>query len=132
MSFVQVDNVRTTPRRKLTPHRRLQAWEKTGGVCVLCDRTIDGARERWIVEHIRALELGGLDDLENMGPAHEACASVKTRDDHRRAARAKRQKIQHIGADEPRRPLPFGKTSQWKRKVSGRIVPRGIRVEPGD
>jgi hypothetical protein len=59
-----------------------------------------------------------------MGPAHETCAFVKTQDDHRRAAKAKRQKIQYIGADSAKRPLPFGKRSPWKRKVSGQIVPR--------
>jgi 5-methylcytosine-specific restriction endonuclease McrA len=91
---------------------------------VLCERSIDGARERWIVEHIRALELGGADELSNMAPAHEACALAKTREDHRRAARAKRQKIRHIGADEPKRPLPFGKRSPWKRTLSGKIVLR--------
>jgi 5-methylcytosine-specific restriction endonuclease McrA len=99
-------------------------WERAAGVCVLCQRRIDGVRERWIVEHIRALELGGVDDLSNMAPAHEACALAKTRDDHRRAARAKRKKIRHIGADAPKRALPFGRRSRWKRTLSGKIVPR--------
>jgi hypothetical protein len=39
-----------------------------------------------------------------MGPAHEACARLKTRDDHRRAAQAKRLKIRHLGAERPKRP----------------------------
>jgi hypothetical protein len=91
---------------------------------VLCDSKIDGMRERWIVEHIRALEPGGADHIDNLGPAHEACALAKTRDDHRQVARAKRQKIRHLGADAPKRPLPFGKGSQWKRTLSGTIVPR--------
>lgn len=124
MPFVEREDVSTTPRRKLTPHRRLQVWERTGGRCVLCGRAIDGGRERWIAEHIRALELGGADVLENMGPAHEACALAKTQDDHRRAAKAKRQKIRHIGAEGSQRPLPFGRTSRWKRKLSGQIVRR--------
>jgi 5-methylcytosine-specific restriction protein A len=59
-------------------------------VCVLCERKIDGVRERWIVEHIRALELGGPDDLDNMGPAHEACAAIKAQDDYRCTAQATR------------------------------------------
>ena len=124
MPYVETQDVGTTARRKLTPHRRLKVWETTGGVCVLCERKIDGVRERWIAEHIRALELGGDDALSNMGPAHQACALVKTQDDHRRAAQAKRQKIHHIGADVAKRPLPFGRTSPWKRTISGRIVPR--------
>jgi 5-methylcytosine-specific restriction endonuclease McrA len=124
MPFVEVEDVGTTARRKLTPHRRLKVWEKTGGVCVLCDSKIDGVRERWIAEHIRALELGGADDIDNLGAAHEACAMEKTQEDHRRAAHAKRQKIRHIGAEAPNRPLPFGRASRWKRTLSGKIVPR--------
>ncbi len=124
MPFSEIEDVCTTARRKLTPHRRLHVWEKTGDICVLCDGKIDGVRERWIVEHIRALELGGKDDLSNMAPAHEACALAKNREDHHRAARAKRRKIRHIGADEPKRPLPFGKASRWKRALSGKIVLR--------
>ncbi len=124
MAFVEIADVNTTPRRKLTPHRRLKVWERTGGVCVVCDSRIDGVRKRWIAEHIRALELGGEDDLSNMGPAHEACAFTKTQDDHRRTAQAKRQKIRHLGAEASKRPLPFGRASPWKRTLSGRIVPR--------
>jgi 5-methylcytosine-specific restriction endonuclease McrA len=124
MPFVQITDVGTTARKKLTPHRRLTLWERAAGVCALCDQAIDGVRERWVVEHIRALELGGADELANMAPAHEACALAKTQDDHRRAARAKRQKIRHIGADASKRPLPFGKASRWKRTLSGKIVPR--------
>ena len=124
MPFVQIQDVSTTARRRLTPRRRLRVWEKTGGICVLCDCKIDGVRERWIAEHIRALELGGEDDLSNMGPAHHACALVKTQDDHRRTAQAKRQKIRHIGAEDSKRPLPFGRASPWKRTLAGRIIPR--------
>ncbi len=124
MALVEIEDVGTTTRGRLTPCRRLKVWEATGGRCVVCGRKIDGARERWIAEHIRALELGGDDDLANMGPAHQACAWSKTRDDHRRAAQAKRRKIQHLGAQASKRPLPCGKASLWKRKLTGQIVPR--------
>jgi hypothetical protein len=124
MPLIDIDDVGTTSRRKLTPHQRLRVWEKTGGVCVLCEGKIDAVRERWVVEHLRALELGGADDFVNMGPVHEACALEKTRDDHRWAARAKRQKIRHIGANTSTRPLPCGRYSPWKRTISGRIVSR--------
>jgi hypothetical protein len=91
----------------------------------LCDRKIDGVRDCWIAEHIRALELGGADHLNNMGPAYEACALVKTQDDHLRAAQAKRrQTSRHIGAQSSKQPLPCGKCSPWKRKLSGAIVSR--------
>jgi 5-methylcytosine-specific restriction endonuclease McrA len=119
-----VEDLSTTARGALSPRRRLAVWERTGGTCVVCERRIDGVREPWIAEHIRALELGGADDLDNMGPAHEACAAVKTQEDHRRAARAKRQKIRHLGAERPRRPLPCGRRSRYKKKISGEVVLR--------
>src|SRR3954470_14600072 len=82
MPFMETADVGTTRRKRLSPSRRLRVWEQTGGVCVLCDREIDGVRERWIAEHLRALELGGEDDLSNMGPAHAFCAGEKTRRDY--------------------------------------------------
>jgi hypothetical protein len=122
MAFVT--DVSTTERARMTPRRRLQVWEKTSGVCVICDRPIDGVRERWIAEHIRALEVGGADHLDNLGPAHEGCARTKTPEDHCRGARAKRQKIRHLGAYRSKRRLPCGRRSRWKRKLTGEIVPR--------
>jgi hypothetical protein len=59
-----------------------------------------------------------------MGPAHAFCAGEKTRNDHALAARAKRQKIRHIGAAISSRPLPFGRQSPLKRKLNGEIVTR--------
>ena len=82
------EDLGTTRRPSLSPRRRLAVWERTGGRCVICSRRIDGTRERWTVEHIRALGLGGADDLDNMGPAHESCGRRKTRGDHARATQA--------------------------------------------
>lgn len=132
MPYVALEDVGTTPRRSLSGYRRLQAWERTGGTCVVCGQIVDGVRERWIVEHIRALELGGADELENMGPAHEACGREKTCDDHARTARAKRQKIRHLGAAVIARPLPGSRTSALKRKINGMVVPREARACRGD
>jgi hypothetical protein len=103
---------------------RLAIWERARGICVLCERRIDGVRDRWIIEHIRALELGGQDEPDNMGPAHATCALAKTRDDHQRAAKAKRQKIRYLGVDQTKRALPCGRQSRWKKKIDGTIVPR--------
>lgn len=124
MPYVALEDVGTTRRGFLSGRRRLQAWERTGGTCVVCGQRIDGVRERWIVEHIRALELGGADSLENMGPAHEACGREKTRDDHSRAAQAKRQKLRHLGAAVTLRPLSGSRGSILKRKVDGTVVLR--------
>ena len=130
MAFHSIEDLGTTRRRKLTPQGRLQVWERTRGVCVVCGRQIDPLREGWIAEHVRPLELGGNDSLDNMGPAHMACARHKARLDHTRAAQAKRRKIRHIGAHSSRRPLPFGRNSHLQRKLTGKIVSRPLRGRP--
>lgn len=127
MPYVIPEDVGTTRRGSLSARRRLQAWERTGGTCVVCGTRIDGVRERWIVEHMRALELGGADELDNMGPAHEACARAKTREDHARTGRAKRQKALHLGAIVTLRPLPESRSSPLKRKINGQVI---LREEP--
>lgn len=117
-------DVSTTLRGRLTTRQRLQAWERTSGTCVVCGRQIDGVRERWIVEHIRALELGGADAPENLGPAHEGCGRAKTRDDHAYAAEAKRRKAHHLGFKTPRTSFPGSRSGPLKRKLDGTVVPR--------
>ncbi|MFC5552859.1 HNH endonuclease signature motif containing protein [Methylobacterium iners] len=124
MAFDLPEDVGTTRRLSLSRRRRLQAWERTGGTCVVCDRRIDGVRERWIVEHIRALELGGADEIENMGPAHELCGREKTRLDHAKAAQAKRRKMRHLGVVKSFNPLPGSRTSHFKRKLNGTVLRR--------
>ncbi|WP_342167325.1 HNH endonuclease signature motif containing protein [Methylobacterium sp. SD21] len=131
MPFVVREDVGTTRRRSLSRHGRLKAWERTGGICVICDQPIDGVREPWIVEHIRALELGGSDEIENMGPAHDACGREKTRDDHARCARAKRQKIRHLGAAVVAKPLIGSRMSGLKRKIDGTVVRRNGSLHSG-
>lgn len=103
MPFVRED-VGTTTRLRMTGTRALRAWENTKGVCVVCNRLIDGTKERWFVEHIRALELGGKDEDSNLGPAHfDTCKAVKDAADHAAAAKAKRNKRAEIGIRPPSR-----------------------------
>ena len=94
-----IEDTGTTPRRSFTPRQRLKLFEAHKGRCVICGRNID-AGDRWIVEHIRPLGLGGSNDDDNLGPVHEACAHAKTHGatgDAAQIARAKRIKMRHIG-----------------------------------
>lgn len=117
-------DIGTTQRKAMTPQRRLRVFEKHRGLCCICHLRIDGTREKWIVEHVRALELGGEDHDDNCAPAHEACGREKTRTDHAMAAHAKRVKIRHLGIAQSRSPLPHGRNSPTKRKMDGSVVPR--------
>jgi 5-methylcytosine-specific restriction protein A len=109
-------DVGSTPRKPMSPMRRLRIWEAHKGRCVLCRRKIDGVRERWIIEHVRALALGGTDTDDNCGPAHASCGRDKTKADNASWSKAKRQKAKHVGASRPKgfRKLPPGWKYSWK------------------
>lgn len=96
-------DVGTTPRKPLTPTQRLKMFEAHKGICCCCGAYIK-AGERWIDEHIIPLALGGTNDLENRAPAHEKCAALKTKDDQKQIAKAKRQKRAHLGIKNERGP----------------------------
>lgn len=112
-------DVGTTRRKAMSPTRRLRIFEQHGGVCVLCGNKIDGVREKWIVEHPRALGLGGADDdATNTGPAHETCRREKDPVDMRAIAKAKRQKIKHLGIKPKSRGFqkPEGYKYDWSTR----------------
>lgn len=111
-------DVPTTPRKPMPESRRLRIWEAHKGVCVLCGLKIDGVREKWIIEHPRALGLGGADDDSNAAPAHETCRRIKDKDDVSRIAKAKRQKAKHLGIRN-RSVMPGSRDSKWKKPFNG-------------
>ncbi|SDQ98480.1 hypothetical protein SAMN05519103_00308 [Rhizobiales bacterium GAS113] len=99
-------DVGTTPRKPLSPTKRLAIFELRGGICCVCTKPIR-AGERWIDEHVRALGLGGSNDDANRDIAHEKCAAIKTREeDMPRINKAKDQKKAALGIKAaPSRPL---------------------------
>jgi hypothetical protein len=105
----------------MNPTRRLRIWEAHKGICCLCDKKIDGVREKWTVEHLRALGLGGKDDDANCAPAHETCRRKKDKVDVSAISKAKRVKAKHIGITKPKSSLTH---SRFKRLMDGTIVDR--------
>jgi 5-methylcytosine-specific restriction endonuclease McrA len=112
------EDVGTTKRERLSPSKRLAIWEKRGGICCVCSVKIVG--KRWIVEHARALGLGGSNDNDNLFIAHVACAAIKTREeDMPRITDAKATKRSHLGIkDERRQKIPSRRRS---RPISDKI-----------
>lgn len=93
----------------MSKSRRLKIWEAHGGICCLCEAKIDGVREKWTIEHIICLALGGADDDANCAPAHEICRRLKDKGDIAAIAKAKRCKAKHLGIRKPssfKRPPP--------------------------
>lgn len=117
-----IEDMGTTVRGPLSGKRKLAIWEREGGKCMLCHvKLMTG---QFIYEHVRALELGGTDTDDNIRLTCKPCAKEKTKKDHQMTAKAKRTKQVHLGLKQSRSPLPYGKTSKWKRKLDGSVVPR--------
>jgi len=116
------EDVGTTQRRPLNTRRKLSIWEREKGLCMLCGCRLQTGH--FIYEHVRALELGGADEDDNIRLTCLPCAGNKTRDDHSRAAKAKRVKSKHLGLKKSKNPLPGSRGSKWRKKIDGSVVPR--------
>ncbi len=118
-------DVATTKRRSMNTTRRLRIFEAHAGRCCLCGLKIDGVREPWTIEHIRALGLGGADDDSNCAPAHEACRRQKDKADVAAISKAKRRKAKHLGIRAAsRHPMPGSKASGLKKRMDGTVERR--------
>lgn len=112
------DDVGTTRRARLTGNDRRVIWEREKGHCMLCAVKLQTGGF-WF-EHVRALELGGTDTVDNIRLTCRPCATEKTRQDHARAGKAKRQKQSALGFRQAKtRPLPGSKASGWRHRMDG-------------
>jgi 5-methylcytosine-specific restriction endonuclease McrA len=111
------------PRRRLAARARLALFLKARGRCAACHLAIH-AGQTWHVDHVRPLSLGGDDGPDNLQVLCRACHREKTRRDIARMAKAIRQQVRHHRADRPRRPLPCGRSSPWKKTIGGRVIRR--------
>lgn len=111
-------------RRSLNTKRRLELFNAHRGICHICAGKIQ-VGEAWEVEHIIPFAMGGEDGGDNLAPAHIKCHSVKTKEDVKNVAKAKRREAKHLGIKAERGPaIPGSKRSGWKRKLDGTIVRR--------
>lgn len=105
-----------TKRKTLSSLARTRIFQNANGICCLCDTPILASLgEKWIVEHVKPLWLGGDDDETNMKPAHYDCAIEKTRKESPVKAKSDRVRARHLGIKKPR-------TIRAWRKFSGEIV----------
>ena len=107
-----------TRRKPISRTVRARVFDKAGGACHLCGGKIT-ASDKWDVDHILALALGGADDESNFAPAHKVCHRGKTDGDISRIRKADRQRARFIGARPPSRWKRDGFRFDWKQ---GRYV----------
>ena len=110
-------------RRSISKKERAEIFNERNGKCHICGQKIH-PQEKWDIEHIIPLSLGGADSGENLDLAHQSCHRDKTKADVGRLAKAKRQAAYHNHTKLSKTPLPCGKTSKFKRKLDGSLVLR--------
>jgi 5-methylcytosine-specific restriction enzyme A len=114
-------------RRKVTAKMRLLLFLKSQGQCQSCRAKIHPG-QKWELDHIIPLALGGPDSDSNLQVLCKICHAHKTTTrDTPTIAKVKRMKVKHLGAKpiQTQHPLPCGKSSPWKKKINGQIVRRG-------
>lgn len=110
-----------TPDTPAPPRVRARIFT---GRCAACTRRI-AAGEVWHADHITALTNGGQNRENNLQPLCAWCHKQKTRADVAEKSRVAEKRAKHIGAKAPsRNPVPGGRASKWKRKISGEVVLR--------
>lgn len=115
--------VQPTPRRAMTPKRRLEALLRSDGRCARCKVKLGSAFE---VDHTVSLFLGGADDASNTVALCVPChRGEKTPADAKAHAKVKRLLARQDGSRRPRKPIPsrgFDKTRS--RRFDGSVVAR--------
>src|SRR3990167_11110593 len=116
-------------RHEFPARVKVARFKMCGGMCegILANGTRCGARltiGKFRYDHTNPDALTGLPTLENCRCLCLQCDAPKTAKDQTDIARAKRREAVHLGATRSATPLPGGKQSKWKRKVSGEVVLR--------
>ena len=118
---------RHATRNRLTDHQRAQIFLDREGKCHVCERKLRSG-DRWQLDHIIALEVGGTDAPDNLAPCCDWCHKGKTAEDHKKAAKGRAISVAHIIPPSQRqkkgRPIPGSKRSGFKKKMNGEVVRR--------
>lgn len=112
-----------TPDTAIPPRVRLRVFEAHRGTCYLSGRKI-GPADKWEVEHIQALSLGGENRESNLAPALARAHKKKTADDVKQKAKNERIRKKHLGISKPKRSFQTNRNGIFKAKVGGGVVER--------
>jgi 5-methylcytosine-specific restriction enzyme A len=112
-----------TPRRSMTPKRRLEALLRSEGRCARCKVKLGSAFE---VDHEISLFLGGADDASNTVALCVPChRGEKTPADAKAHAKVRRILAREEGTRRPRKVIVSrGFDTKRKRKMNGTVVER--------
>ena len=115
----------TQPRRPLTPRQKAEVLARQNNCCALCGDELTGAVE-W--DHTRARGLLGTECTSNFQALHVSCHKIKTRDDVKRIAKAKRlERFMQTGRHRNRKSRPIqsrGFDKRFRKRMDGTVERR--------
>lgn len=119
---------KTSKRKVLTPQQRAKLFLEKKGVCFSCKRRL-GPKDKWIAEHLLALENGGTNDWANLDVCCSDCFAKKNAKDDAIAAKTRSVATKHflhssLTKKKNSKPIAGSKASGWKRKMDGTTVRR--------
>jgi len=111
-------------RQNFPARIKVAAFARAEGACEGCGARLTVGKYHY--DHDTPDGLGGLPTLENCKVLCTVCHGIKTATgDVPAIAKAKRREAAHVGAKTPsRNPLPCGRSSPWKKTMSGKVVRR--------
>lgn len=112
----------SSPDAAVPPRVRLRVFERHNGQCYLTGRKIRPG-DKWELEHVHALTLGGEHKESNLAPALKEPHKAKTKLDRELKAKLDRIRKKHVGIKSKSR-FACSKDSKWKKKISGEVVER--------
>lgn len=108
----------------IPPRVKLRLFERANGTCANCTRKIM-IGEPWQCDHMTALCNGGKHAEGNLQVLCPNCHGKKTKVDVAQKAETYAARMAHLGfRPTNKRPMPHGKNSATKRKVTGEVVRR--------
>lgn len=115
----------STPDAAIPVRVKMRIWERDQGRCQLTGLKIDGLKDKYEFDHIIPLAMGGEHRERNLQLVLSTAHREKTKQDVADLAKARRLAAKHAGIERRRSaPLPGGKRSPWKKKISGEVVRR--------
>ncbi|MCV6826031.1 MULTISPECIES: HNH endonuclease [Halocynthiibacter] len=117
-----------TPDTPVPPRVKLRVFEAHGGRCYLSGRKITAA-DKWELEHVLALSLGGENRESNLAPALKSEHKKKTARDVAQKAKNARVRKKHLGLREAKNPIAGSRNTRFKKKIGGGVVDRNTGEE---
>lgn len=113
------------PETPAPPRVKVRIVMRQDGLCGCgCGVKLGVAGETVEFDHEVALINGGANDENNLRALRRPCHLLKTRADVAEKATVARKQANHLGLKETRFPLPGGRKSKLKKKISGAVVRR--------